>query len=60
MATPLMIDPPEGWRYGFPKAYDKSAVEDDEELREWLLKNGYPAKLINDTNMRGIRMWGGE
>jgi hypothetical protein len=55
-----MIDPPEGWRYGFPKAYDKNAVDSDEELREWLVQNGYPAKLLDETNMRGIRMWGGE
>lgn len=40
----LLIDPPSGWRYGFPKPYDnpeKLSVED------WLVKNGYPARELD-------------
>ena len=25
--TQLMIDPPSGWKYGFPKAYDKKKMD---------------------------------
>lgn len=32
----LMIDPPEGWRHGFPKPYDCNLT-----FEEQLLKAGY-------------------
>lgn len=35
----LMIDPPDGWLYGFPKEYTATK---DEKLTDWLLANGYP------------------
>lgn len=56
----LMVDPPEGWRYGFPKLYFKNEVTDNDELCQWLLDNGYPARMLaqNET-LRGVRMWGG-
>lgn len=37
-----MIDPPEGWRYGFPKELPEEVVDH----REWLLEQGYPQKLM--------------
>jgi hypothetical protein len=37
-----MIDPPEGWRYGFPK----EIPEDVDNTRKWLIENGYPEKEI--------------
>lgn len=36
----IWVDPPEGWRYGFPKILDKD-VETYEQL---LRKSGYPEK----------------
>lgn len=33
----LMIDPPEGWRYGFPKPYNCNLTLDDQ-----LIQAGYP------------------
>jgi len=39
-----MIDPPKGWIYGFPKPIP----DDVKDPREWLVKNGYPKKLIDD------------
>jgi hypothetical protein len=42
-----MIDPPGGWRYGFPKALPK-AFETTEELNEWLISEGYPKKVIEE------------
>ncbi len=32
------IDPPSGWKYGFPKVIPKDA----DDLRKWLLEEGYP------------------
>jgi len=37
-----MIDPPSGWKYGFPK----EIPEDVENTTQWLVDNGYPKKLI--------------
>jgi len=33
------IDPPSGWRYGFPKVYPKEA---EGRTLEWLVEQGYP------------------
>ena len=33
-----MIDPPSGWRYGFPKAIPA----DVQNVYKWLVENGYP------------------
>lgn len=38
-----LIDPPEGWRYGFPKVLPKEV----EDVRAWLVASGYPQKLID-------------
>lgn len=40
----LMIDPEEGWKYGFPKPAPKDfhEWEDSEGLNRWLWDNGYP------------------
>lgn len=40
----MYIDPPSGWKYGFPKIYDRDV---DGNCREWMLKNGYPQKEID-------------
>jgi hypothetical protein len=37
-----MIDPPEGWKYGFPK----EIPEHVDNTRQWLIDNGYPEKEI--------------
>lgn len=36
-----MVDPPEGWRYGFPKALDETQT-----FRKFLLNNGYPRDML--------------
>lgn len=41
-----MIDPPSGWMYGFPKEIPES-VSDIKEVKEWLVKNGYPQAMID-------------
>jgi len=44
MSKRTMIDPPSGWKYGFPKV-----LPDAQKNRtlEWLVENGYPQKEID-------------
>ncbi len=42
MAKQMYVDPPEGWKYGFPKPYPKGEVD----YAEWLFGEGYPTDLI--------------
>lgn len=44
--TKMWIDPPSGWRYGFPKIYTPLV---DGDLSEWLVKQGYPADQLSST-----------
>ena len=37
-----MIDPPEGWKYGFPK----TIPEGIENVTDWLVEEGYPKEEI--------------
>ena len=41
----LIVDPPEGWRYGFPKAVPKDREAD---LLNWIVEQGYPKDLVWD------------
>lgn len=47
-ADELMVDPPSGWRYGFPKVWNRKTHPD---MVAWLIENGYPAKKANDRNL---------
>jgi hypothetical protein len=38
-----MIDPPSGWKYGFPK----ELPADVNNVVEWLIENGYPKSEID-------------
>ena len=42
--TVLMVDPPSGYRYGFPKPYDKEKYPD---FHAWLVSEGYPQREID-------------
>lgn len=46
------IDPPSGWRYGFPRILP----DDTTDLRQWFLDNGYPEKDI-DLALNYSRYW---
>ena len=51
----IIIDPPSGWKYGFPKVYDNP---ENLSTEEWLVKNGYPEKEFNkDGKAYYIRTW---
>jgi len=39
----MMIDPPSGWKYGFPKPFPNGV----ENYKEWLVANGYPQHEID-------------
>ena len=50
----LMCDPPEGWKYGFPKAVDTDA----HDLRFWKIANGYPEWLMQQYGEHFyVRYW---
>jgi hypothetical protein len=40
----MIIDPPGGWKYGFPRPIP---VEELKRVREWLVENGYPQKEMD-------------
>ena len=42
---PVMVDPPSGWQYGFPKLYDPSKEEGT--MYDWLVREGYPQSEID-------------
>jgi hypothetical protein len=41
-SRPYWVDPPSGWRYGFPRLYDPAT---DGDMVEWMIANGYPETL---------------
>lgn len=46
----IFIDPPEGWKFGFPMPWDGLGEPTDlsrDELVEWLVKNGYPRSFVD-------------
>jgi hypothetical protein len=49
------IDPPSGWKYGFPRVFD---TEKDGGMHEWLVANGYPREEIEDLGKHFyVRQW---
>lgn len=47
-ADELLVDPPSGWRYGFPKVWNRKTHPD---MKAWLIENGYPEKAANQANL---------
>jgi len=47
----MWIDPPSGWRYGFPKLWDRKVP-----VEQWLVYNGYPIEDV-DFAVQHIRWW---
>lgn len=42
------IDPPSGWKYGFPKIIPESILKgSQEDFKNWLKDNGYPEKDLD-------------
>jgi hypothetical protein len=40
----IWIDPPSGWRYGFPKIWDPEVNGTD--IQAWIIREGYPESEI--------------
>ena len=52
----LMCDPPEGWKYGFPKEVPYTYMDSD--LRPWLIAVGYPPDLMKSYGEHFyVRYW---
>jgi len=41
----IWVDPPEGWKYGFPAIYDPDT---DGQMSEWIVNKGYPLEVIKE------------
>ena len=55
LSIKLWVDPPEGWKYGFPAIYNPNT---DGQLSEWIVKRGYPISLIQEYgNVWSVRCW---
>lgn len=48
-----MMDPPAGWKYGFPKVYKPL---EDETLMQWLIREGYPPQEA-EWAIKYLRTW---
>jgi hypothetical protein len=53
-----IVDPPSGWRYGFPKPlparYDELSFDDK---MKWFVDNGYPQSEIDKGMLKHCRSW---
>jgi hypothetical protein len=51
----IWVDPPEGWKYGFPAIYDP---EKDGQMSEWIVRKGYPLLTIKEYGESwAVRCW---
>lgn len=57
--TVTLIDPPSGWKYGFPKILPEDI--EDKDIMKWLMENGYPEWEIKSCgNHFYCRYWNRE
>ena len=51
----MWVDPPEGWKYGFPAIYNP---ETDGDMRDWIVRKGYPFLTIEAYGESwSVRCW---
>jgi hypothetical protein len=51
----LMVDPPDGWRYNFPKVCPK---EHQHRILDWVVESGYPKEEIEKLGKHFyVRCW---
>ena len=48
MTKVTMIDPDEGWKYGFPKMLPNELKGKD--VTKWLIEKGYPIEKLEEWN----------
>jgi hypothetical protein len=51
----MLIDPPEGWYYGFPKVIPVEIEKDWNKIVEWVIACGYPEEKRD--LLQYCRMW---
>lgn len=56
MECKWVIDPPEGWMYGFPKILPDGIKGNAERLQDWLVEQGYPVAKLGMA-MNHSRYW---
>jgi hypothetical protein len=55
MQLKMWVDPPEGWRYGFPAIFDPVK---DGKMRDWIISKGYPKQIIQEYgDSWAVRCW---
>ena len=59
MHRKLIVDPPRGWKYGFPKPIPENILHIDGAFKLWLLKEGYPSEEI-EFALKYSRYWEAE
>lgn len=51
----LMVDPPDGWRYGFPKVCPE---EHKHRILDWIVEVGYPKAEVEKLGKYfHVRCW---
>ena len=51
----MWVDPPEGWKYGFPAIYNPV---NDGKMRDWIVRKGYPLLTIKEYGEQWmVRTW---
>ena len=51
----IWVDPPEGWKYGFPAIYDP---DKDGQMSDWIVRKGYPLLTIKEYgDSWAVRCW---
>lgn len=65
MTKTWVIDPPSGWKYGFPKAVPAGVMKNDSLLRLWLTGEGHTYEVDWDARKayqaritNGFRLFG--
>lgn len=54
----MWCDPPSGWKFGFPKIYDRNEHPD---FYKWIVEEGYPQSEIDSYGGQFYcRWWGAE
>ena len=49
-----LIDPPSGWKYGFPKVLPDPRPAD---IEQWIRDEGYPQSEIDRGMLNYVRCW---
>jgi hypothetical protein len=51
----MLVDPPEGWRYGFPRTIPIEIEADWSKIEAWIIDCGYPKE--KRELLEFCRMW---